>query len=76
MSKSINIKNISRLKKTLTGRFKKQKVMGAKPVVHEAKGHAIKDLIFIMSEVATYLKTGDSMNLGKLFIEGLILTNV
>ena len=36
--------------------------MGYKPSPHEIKNQTIKDLIFVISEVANYLKVGEELN--------------
>lgn len=40
--------------------------MGYKPSPHEIKNQTIKDLIFVISEVANYLKAGEELNQSKI----------
>lgn len=58
---------MAELKKTLINKanhVKKRHAPGKvhKPNSHEIKNQTIKDLIFVMSEVANYLKQGDPLN--------------
>ena len=48
--------------KTTQHKKKAQHVMGYKPSPHEIKNQTIKDLIFVISEVANYLKVGEELN--------------
>ena len=40
--------------------------MGYKPSPHEIKNQTIKDLIFVISEVANYLRVGEELNQSKI----------
>ena len=40
--------------------------MGYKPSPHEIKNQTIKDLIFVISEVANYLQAGEDLNQSKI----------
>lgn len=51
--------------KTSMHRTKTSKFEKHKPTTHEIKNQTIKDLVFVMSEVSTYLENGDPLNQSK-----------
>jgi len=64
--------NLAELKKTMITKTKhKFNQKGVKPTAHEVKNQTIKDLVFVMSEVAQYLPSGEPLNAS----ETLFVTN-
>lgn len=60
--------HLADLKKTMivkTNKHRQQKGVIKKRTAHEIKNQTIKDLIFVMSEVSTYLPDQDPLNLSK-----------
>lgn len=60
--------HLPELKKTLitrTSHHQKRQGVVHKATVHEIKNQTIKDLIFVMSEIACHLPLGDSINHSK-----------
>jgi hypothetical protein len=65
------INHLGDLKKTLITKSNKKKLphgVFIKPTAHEIKNQTIKDLIFVMSEIANYLPSGQSLNQSKSLI--------